>query len=143
MLSKILVGVDGSQPSKKALEYASNLASKYGSELYIVNTTEEFGDSVHVQLLEKHDNYVNEVRRRSKALLNESESTAKELGVVKIYTMQEEGNAAEKILEIANDQEVDTIVVGSRGLSTAKEFLLGSVSHKLSHHSKCSVVIVR
>lgn len=39
MLSKILVGVDGSQPSKKALEYASNLASKYGSELYIVNTT--------------------------------------------------------------------------------------------------------
>ena len=60
MLSKILVGVDGSQPSKKALEYASNLASKYGSELYVVNTTEEFGDSVHVQRLEKHDNYVNE-----------------------------------------------------------------------------------
>jgi nucleotide-binding universal stress UspA family protein len=70
VLSKILVGVDGSQPSKKALEYASNLASKYGSELYVVNTTEQFGDSVHVQRLEKHDNYVNEVRRRSKALLN-------------------------------------------------------------------------
>ena len=143
MLSKILVGVDGSQPSKKALEYASNLASKYGSELYVVNTTEEFGDSVHVQRLEKHDNYVNEVRRHSKALLNQCELSAKELGVTKIYTMQEEGNAAEKILEIANNKEVDTIVVGSRGLSTAKEFLLGSVSHKLSHHAKCSVVIVR
>jgi nucleotide-binding universal stress UspA family protein len=143
MLSKILVGVDGSQPSKKALEYASNLASKYGSELYVVNTTEEFGDSVHVQRLEKHDNYVNEVRRHSKALLNQCELRAKELGVTKIYTMQEEGNAAEKILEIANNKGVDTIVVGSRGLSTAKEFLLGSVSHKLSHHAKCSVVIVR
>jgi nucleotide-binding universal stress UspA family protein len=143
MLSKILVGVDGSQPSKKALEYASNLASKYGSELYVVNTTEEFGDSVHVQRLEKHDNYVNEVSRHSKALLNQCELRAKELGVTKIYTMQEEGNAAEKILEIANNKGVDTIVVGSRGLSTAKEFLLGSVSHKLSHHAKCSVVIVR
>jgi nucleotide-binding universal stress UspA family protein len=143
MLSKILVGVDGSQPSKKALEYASNLASKYGSELYVVNTTEEFGDSVHVQRLEKHDNYVNEVRRHSKALLNQCELRAKELGVTKIYTMQEEGNAAEKILEIANNKGVDTIVAGSRGLSTAKEFLLGSVSHKLSHHAKCSVVIVR
>jgi nucleotide-binding universal stress UspA family protein len=143
MLSKILVGVDGSQPSKKALEYASNLASKYGSELYVVNTTEEFGDSVHVQRLEKHNNYVNEVRRHSKALLNQCELRAKELGVTKIYTMQEEGNAAEKILEIANNKGVDTIVVGSRGLSTAKEFLLGSVSHKLSHHAKCSVVIVR
>jgi len=115
MLSKILVCIDGSQPSKKALGYASNLASKYGSELHIVNTSEEFGDSVHVQLSEKHDNYVNEVRRRSKALLNESESTAKELGVVKIYTCKKKASAAEKILEIANDQEVDTIVVGSRG----------------------------
>jgi len=56
--------------------------------------------------------------------------------------MQEEGNAAEKILEIANNKGVDTIVVESRGLSTAKEFLLGSVSHKISHHAKCSVVIV-
>ena len=115
MLSKILVGVDGSQPSKKALEYASNLASKYGSELYVANTTEEFGDSVHVQRLEKHDNYVNEVRRHSKALLDQCELRAKELGVTKIYTMQEEGNAAEKILEIANNKGVDTIVVGSRG----------------------------
>jgi nucleotide-binding universal stress UspA family protein len=143
MLSKILVGVDGSQPAKKALEYASNLASTNGSELYIVHTTEEFGDSVHVQRLEKHGSYVNEVRRHSKILLSECESRAKELGVAKICTLQKEGNAAEKILEIAHEKGVDTIVVGSRGLSAAKEFLLGSVSHKLSHHAKCTVVIVR
>jgi nucleotide-binding universal stress UspA family protein len=49
VLSKILVGVDDSEPAKKALEYASNLTSKYGSELYIVHTTEEFGDSVHLE----------------------------------------------------------------------------------------------
>jgi nucleotide-binding universal stress UspA family protein len=77
VLSKILVGVDGSQPAKKALEHASNLASKYNSELYIVHTTEEFGDSMHVQRLEQHHSYVNEVRRHSKALLNESESKRK------------------------------------------------------------------
>jgi nucleotide-binding universal stress UspA family protein len=143
MLSKILVGVDGSQPAKKALEYASSLASKYDSELYILHTTEEFGDSVHVQRWEQHHSYVNEVRRLSKILLTESESRAKELGVTKIHTIEEEGNAAEKILEIANNKEIDTIVIGSRGLSTAKEFLLGSVSHKITHHAKCSVVIVR
>jgi nucleotide-binding universal stress UspA family protein len=143
VLSKILVGVDGSQPAKKALEHASNLASKYNSELYIVHTTEEFGDSMHVQRLEQHHSYVNEVRRHSKALLNESESKAKELGVTKIYTIREEGNAAEKILETANNKGIDTIVLGSRGLSAAKEFLLGSVSHKVSHHAKCTVVIVR
>jgi nucleotide-binding universal stress UspA family protein len=143
VLSKILVGVDGSEPAKKALEYASNLASKYGSELYIVNTTEEFGDSVHLQRLEQHNSYVNEVRGHSKTVLNESESKAKELGVTKIYTIQQEGNAAEKILDIANKKGVDTIVVGSRGLSAVKEFVLGSVSNKIAHRAKCSVVIVR
>jgi nucleotide-binding universal stress UspA family protein len=57
--------------------------------------------------------------------------------------VQEEGNAAEKILEIANNIVIDTIVVGNRGLSTAKEFLLGSVSHKITHHAKCTVAIVK
>lgn len=78
MLSKILVGVDDSEPAKKVLEYASNLTSKYGSELYIVHTTEEFGDSVHLEWLEQHYNYVNEVRRHSKALLKEWEFRAKD-----------------------------------------------------------------
>jgi nucleotide-binding universal stress UspA family protein len=135
VLSKILVGVDGSHPAKKALEYASNLASKYDSELYILYTTEEFGDSAHVQRLEQRTSYVNEVRRHSKILLDECESRAKELGVTKLYAIQEEGNAAEKILEIANNKGIDTIVVGSRGLSTVKEFILGSVS--LKNKSAC------
>jgi nucleotide-binding universal stress UspA family protein len=95
---------------------------------------------VHLQRWEQHHSYVNDVRKRRIILLNESESRAKELGVTKIYTIEEEGNAAEKILEIANNKGVDTIVVRSRGLSTAKEFLLGSVSHKISHHAKCSLL---
>ena len=96
-----------------------------------------------MQAWEQHDSYVNELRRLSKDLLKENEYRAKELGVAKIHTIKEEGNPAEKILQIANDKEIDTIVVGSRGLSTAKEFLLGSVSHKIIHHAKCPVVIVR
>ena len=76
-------------------------------------------------------------------MLHESESRARELEVAKIDTIEEEGDAAEKILQIANDKEVDTIVVGNKGLNTAEELLDGSVSHKISHHAKCSVVIVR
>lgn len=57
-------------------------------------------------------------------------------------TIEEEGNAAEKILQIAKDKEVDTIVVGNKRLNTAEELLEGSVSHKISHYAKCSVVIV-
>jgi nucleotide-binding universal stress UspA family protein len=141
-LSKIiLVGVDGSQPAKKALEYAANLASKNESHLYIVHVIEEFGELI--QRWEQHDSYVEEVKRLSKDLLHEYESRARELEVAKIDTIEEEGDAAEKILQIAKDKEVDTIVVGNKGLNTAEELLDGSVSHKISHHAKCSVVIVR
>lgn len=142
MLSKIiLVGVDGSQPAKKALEYAANLASKNESHLYIMHVIEEFGELI--QRWEQHDSYVDEVKRLSKDLLHQCESRARELGVTKIDTIEEEGDAAEKILQSARDKEVDTIVIGNKGLSTAEEFLEGSVSLKVSHHAKCSVVVVR
>jgi nucleotide-binding universal stress UspA family protein len=142
MLSKIiLVVVDGSQPAKKALEYAASLASKNESRLYVVHIIEEFGELI--QRWEQHDSYVDEVKRLSKDSLDECESRARELGVTKIDTIEEEGNAAEKILQIAKDKEVDTIVVGNKGLNIAEELLEGSVSHKISHHAKCSVIVVR
>ena len=96
-----------------------------------------------MQRWERHDSYVEEVKRLSKYLLHECESRARELGVTKIDTIEEEGNAAEKILQIAKDKEVDTIVVGNKGLNTAEELLEGSVSYKISHRAKCSVVIMR
>ena len=58
-------------------------------------------------------------------MLHESESRARELEVAKIDTIEEEGDAAEKILQIAKDKEVDTIVVGNKGLNTACKMLSG------------------
>jgi nucleotide-binding universal stress UspA family protein len=96
MLSKIiLVGVDGSQPSKKALEYAANLASKNEAHPYVVHIIEEFGELM--QRWEQHDSYVEEVKKISKDLLHESEFRARQLGAAKIDTIEEEGDAAEKI----------------------------------------------
>ncbi len=57
--------------------------------------------------------------------------------------MRAAGNAGEEILRPAEKEEVDTIVVGRRGLSTASELLLGSVSHNVIHNAPCPVVIVR
>ena len=141
MLSKILVGIDGSEPAKKTLEYASNLAIKNDSILYIIHVIDEFDGSMRAW--EQRDSYVKELRSYSYKLLKENESKAEELGVTKIFIIGEEGDAAEKILLVAKNKEVDTIVIGSRGLSTAKEFLLGSVSQKITHHAKCPVIIVR
>jgi nucleotide-binding universal stress UspA family protein len=73
MLSKIiLVGVDGSQPAKKALECAANLASKNESHLYIVHIIEEFGELM--QRWERHDSYVEEVKRLASRMSPEQET---------------------------------------------------------------------
>ena len=100
------------------------LQLKY-SHLFIVHLIEEFG--VLIQRWEQHDSYVEEIKLLSKDLLHESKSEARQVGVTKVDTIEEQDDAAEKILQIAKDKGVDTIVVGSRGMSTAKEFLLGSV----------------
>ena len=57
-------------------------------------------------------------------------------------TIKQRGNVAEEILKIAEKENVDMIHIGSRGLSTAKEFLLGGVSHKVLHHARCPVTVV-
>ncbi|MGH2824892.1 MAG: universal stress protein [Thermoleophilaceae bacterium] len=62
---------------------------------------------------------------------------------VDVETHGREGDPAKVILDVAQEQNADLIVVGARGLTGLERFLLGSVSSKLSHHAPCSVMIVR
>jgi nucleotide-binding universal stress UspA family protein len=52
-------------------------------------------------------------------------------------------NAAEEILKISDKESIDTIVLGSRGTKASRDFHIGSVSYKVSHYAKCTVIIVR
>ena len=54
-----------------------------------------------------------------------------------------QGDPADAILDVAEEQGADLIVVGNKGMTGAKRFLLGSVPNKVSHHAPCSVLIVR
>jgi nucleotide-binding universal stress UspA family protein len=76
-------------------------------------------------------------------LLDDYKSQAKNSGIKQVNTIRREGNAATEILHIADEENVDTIVVGSTGVNTVKEFLLGGVPHKVIYHAKCPVTIVR
>jgi nucleotide-binding universal stress UspA family protein len=62
---------------------------------------------------------------------------------IEVETHARDGDPAQVILEVAQEQKADLIVVGNRGLTGIERFLLGSVSSKLSHHAPCSVMIVR
>jgi nucleotide-binding universal stress UspA family protein len=144
MLSKILVAVDGSEISKRAFEYASFIAEKCNTSLVIVNIPDIFervGSSS--KKLEEIARKIEKGEIDNKAMLRKFESQAKDYGIKDVRTIKQRGNVAEEILKIADKEKVDTIVLGSRGLSTAKEFLLGGVSHKVVHHARCPVTVVR
>ena len=64
-------------------------------------------------------------------------------GVRAVETFARQGDAADAILDVAEEQRADLIVVGNKGMTGAKRFLLGSVPNKISHHAPCSVLIVR
>ncbi len=74
--------------------------------------------------------------------LEEAAVVLRELGV-EVETHAREGDPADAILDVAEEQRADLIVVGNKGMTGAKRFLLGSVPNKVSHHAPCSVMIIR
>ena len=76
-------------------------------------------------------------------LLQTAAQEARGAGVGGVETFARQGDAADAILDVAEEQRADLIVVGNRGMTGAKRFLLGSVPNKVSHHAPCSVLIVR
>jgi len=144
MLSKILVAVDGSEISKRAFEYASFIAEKCNTSLVIVNIPDIFervGSSS--KKLEEIARKIEKGEIDNEAMLRKFESQAKDYGIKDVRTIKQRGNVAEEILKIADKEKVDMIILGSRGRSAAKEFLLGGVSHKVVHHARCPVTVVR
>ena len=67
---------------------------------------------------------------------------AKQSGAKKIRMREESGDAADALISVAEDTGADCIVVGSRGMSSATRFVLGSVPNRVSHHAPCDVLIV-
>jgi nucleotide-binding universal stress UspA family protein len=82
------------------------------------------------------------LREAAEQLLMRSARRAEERGV-EVDWEARGGHPADVLLDIAGSREVDLIVVGNKGMSGARRYLLGGVADKVSHHAPCSVMIVR
>jgi nucleotide-binding universal stress UspA family protein len=140
-MESIVVGTDGSQAAEAAVERAADLARGSGARLHVV--------TVYPDIPAYRERIVSSAKRESIELRDVAETvlarTVEQLtdeGIA-VETHAREGDPAEAILEVAQEQKADLIVVGDRGLTGIERFLLGSVSSKLSHHAPCSVMIVR
>jgi nucleotide-binding universal stress UspA family protein len=146
MFRSILVGTDGSDTAHTALGRAVELAAGLRARLTIVSAYEPVsdprlrGEQVIAPgdaqwEINPHDDVI--------ALLEQARGEAVAAGVVEVDTFARVGDAADAILDVAEEQRCDLIVVGNKGMTGAKRFLLGSVPNKVSHHAPCSVLIVR
>jgi nucleotide-binding universal stress UspA family protein len=144
MFESILVGTDGSDAAGVAVARAVQLASALGGRLQIVSAYEPVPER-HLRIERVHvpsDVQVN-MREEVLALLESSRRNAEAAGVARVDTFARVGDAADAILDVAEEQGSDLIVVGNKGMTGATRFLLGSVPNKVSHHAPCSVLIVR
>lgn len=142
IISRILVAVDGSENADRAFEYAAYIAKQCEIErLFIINVIEGFGRNISAWA--KRDSFVKDLEHNSKELLEKYKSKAYSQAFTTVEITSTAGNAGEEILRAAEREKIDTIVMGSRGRSTASELLLGSVSHNVLHNARCPVFIVR
>ncbi|MDP8942235.1 MAG: universal stress protein [Thermoproteota archaeon] len=154
--SKILVPYDGSKHAEKALNKAVNLAKLIkGSEMIILNVIEEiltpplvFPTRIrHYKTGEDTtlSTYFRDLQTdmRYKMINTLEKIKQKYENTVKIRTVVLVGSAEDKIVGYANRQNVDLIVMGSKGLKGISRLLMGSVSRHVSEKVKCSVMIVR
>jgi len=144
LFSRILVGLDGSDYSLKALDLAIDLAKKYQSRLVLVHVVmrQIYAINPPEAGVLAGTAIVRELEEDGKAILAKGEGSVKVQGVP-VETRLRQGVPAEELLRAAADEKADLIVLGSRGLSQVKAFFLGSVSDKVSHHAKCPTLIVR
>jgi nucleotide-binding universal stress UspA family protein len=141
LFSKVLVPIDGSDNSFRALDAALLLSEKLGAKVTAIHVMEDI-PVLHIQseklLRQLLDSYKKESQ---KILLKCSEISARK--GLSIDTKLLQGNAGSIILDFCEKEKYDTIVMGSRGMGKFKELVLGSVSNKVIHHSSCPVMIIR
>lgn len=173
MITHILVATDGSPNAGRAIDFAIDLASHYNARLSVVYVVTSGRVSENLRHMAEVEHIVGSSEKSSAPtaitfpsylaselgktgtrslgiltkigdyLVEKVEENARTSGVKNIKTYVKNGDAAEVVLEIAKDNDVDVIVTGNRGLGNLTSLLLGSVSYKVSQLAECTCINVK
>jgi len=145
MFKRIVVGTDGSDTATEAVRTAIELAKISKAKLEIVSAYEPVSPQ---RLKEEGEGIAGDVshvvnpREDVQFVLDKAAAEAKKANV-DVVTHPLEGDPADAILDVAEENKADVVIVGNKGMTGARRFLLGSVPNKISHHAPCDVWIVR
>ena len=147
MLKNILVPVDGSEHALKAMELAGDLAEKYNGDLTVLHVStkaisKEFRGFIDVEYSEKERKNIGGIwEKTGTILINELIKKAKLVKPPKTHVLY--GDPTANIIEYVKKNNIDAVVMGSRGMSDLKGLLVGSVSHKVSNLIECTCIMVK
>ena len=141
--ASIVVGTDGSPTAERAVAHAAAMATADGARVVVVTAyvpgaagriegADEVPDELRFALTDRVQ--AEERAERGRVI-------AKQAGVGKVVVQAISGDPASVLLEAAKDFDADLIVVGSRGLTSAAHFILGSVASSVAHHAPCDVLV--
>ena len=145
MFGSIVVGTDGSETANEAVRQAVDLAKSIGANLKIVSAYEPVSNQ---RIREERQQAPEDVqwtinpREDVDSTLADAAEVAEAAGV-DVERFARQGDPADAILDVAEETKADLIIVGNKGMTGARRFLLGSVPNKVSHHAPCSVLIIR
>jgi nucleotide-binding universal stress UspA family protein len=134
----ILVPLDGSKYSEKALLHACDMAKNYQSRLILLYVVEKL---ISINPLDRKA-YLEMLRKVGNDVLVKGKKTALKQGIDSKIVIKE-GNIANEIIKLAKKEQCNLIIVGNQGLGATARFLLGSISNKLANNSPCSILIVK
>ena len=144
MFARIVVGTDGSETAKQAVLEAAQLAKQTGATLCIVSAFDPVpAGRLRDERLEAPSDIEHTLGPTEDVDATLADAARDVDSGVEVQTIARQGEPADAILDVAEEQNADLIVVGNKGMTGAKRFLLGSVPNKVSHHAPSSVLIVR
>ncbi|MFY9213868.1 MAG: universal stress protein [Tissierellaceae bacterium] len=141
-MNKILVAVDGSEYSIKALLKAKEIGSKFNSDITILNVIRPMQDYKYIHNKDFYKDMERSLLSQSRKLL-EKQMLHFEDYPGKVEALYKRGDPANEVVKYAEEEGFDLVVMGSRGLGVFSRTLLGSVSDKVIHHIKTSVLVVK
>ena len=140
----VVVGTDGSETAELAVRHAAELAKAFGARLTVVTafTPQPEEEAKRLQAAPEDVRWAITDATSAEERARQARAIAHDIGVDDVVLQVETGDPASLLIDAADDSGADVIVVGSKGMTSAKRFVLGSVPNKVSHHAPCDVVIV-
>ena len=152
--SRVLVAIDGSASSMHAIDYAISIAMKNNSQLIVLYVIDvynypylpssiilapTFGSEKYLEEKNEAEEQMNKIKEIYKQKIKNNINSTE----LKTEIVEGAKSVATTIMEYAESENIDLIIVGSRGRTSFKKLLLGSISSKIIKNAHCAVLVIR